>query len=140
MIRWLERYNYISLAIAILIAITIFYFSSTQSGGVASSVSFPLKSVIYHIGIFFLLCLFLMIAMSKGKSTDWMFFAIILSFFYGLTDELHQFFVPGRHTALRDVLYNTVGIVFASLTYYTSLAWRKNKILFSKYPKLQNPS
>ncbi len=127
MIRWLERNNLISLIISIIIAGAIFYFSSSSSGGLASSIGFPLKAVIYHIGIFFLFCFFLMIALSKGKSKDWLFFAIIFSFFYGLTDELHQFFVPGRHATVRDVLLDSVGIIFASISYYVSIVWRNGK-------------
>jgi len=35
--------------------------------------------------------------------------AVILAVAYGITDELHQYFVPGRNMELMDVLSNTLG-------------------------------
>jgi VanZ family protein len=125
MIKWFERHNWIALIISIAIAVFIFYISGLQ-GGPAITFSFPLKAVIYHIGIFFLFCMFLMIALSRGKSKDWLFFAIIFSFFYGITDELHQHFVPGRHVSVGDFLINAVGITFASLIYYIRFVQNKS--------------
>ena len=126
MLNWFERHNSISFFISLIIASFIFYISSKPYDPVPT-IGFPLKATIYHLGVFFLLCLFLMIALSKGKSKDWLFFAIILSFFYGLTDEIHQSFVPGRHTTIRDIFTNSIGILFAAIIYYISLEWRKRK-------------
>lgn len=126
MIKWFEKHNAISWIISIIIAGFIFYISSLQKG-LAISIDFPLKAVIYHIGIFFLFCSFLMIALSKGKSKDWLFFAVIFSAFYAITDELHQHFVPGRSVSVRDFLTDTLGITFASMIYYISLKLRNRK-------------
>jgi|SRR3989344_272598 len=131
MLNWLERHNKISFFIALVIAGFIFYVSLKPYDPVPS-IGFPLKSTIYHLGIFFLFCLFFMISLSKGKSNDWLFFAVLFSFFYGITDELHQLFVPGRHATLRDIFTNTVGIIFAFLIYYISIEWRNNKNTFKK--------
>ncbi len=35
--------------------------------------------------------------------------AVILGCLYGMTDELHQYFVPGRSTSATDWLADTVG-------------------------------
>jgi len=35
----------------------------------------------------------------------------ILSFFYAVSDEFHQSFIPGRNGSFRDVLIDTVGII-----------------------------
>ena len=126
MIKWFEKYSSISLAISIIIAGFIFYISS-QPYDPVPTIGFPLKATIYHLGIFFLFCFFLMIALSKGKDKDWLFFAVIFSFFYGVTDELHQFFVQGRHAAIGDVLTDSVGIIFASIIYYISLELRNGR-------------
>lgn len=43
--------------------------------------------------------------------------ALLLASFYGMTDEFHQYFVPGRSTELLDWVANTVGaswILFAA--------------------------
>ena len=129
--KWFEKHNKTSFFIALIIASFIFYMSS-QPYDPVPTIKLQLKSTIYHIGIFFLLCLFLMMALSKGKNKEWLSFAILLSFFYGVTDELHQLFVPGRHATIRDVLTDSVGIIFAFLIYYITIEWRNNKNTFKK--------
>jgi len=49
---------------------------------------------------------------SKKNSAYW---AILFSIFYGITDEFHQSFVPGRGSTLRDIIFDTIG---ASLAIY----------------------
>lgn len=38
-------------------------------------------------------------------------YSFLISWSYGLFDELHQFYVPGRYPGLIDVILNTLGIV-----------------------------
>jgi len=51
-----------------------------------------------------LLILFIFAALSPAKS-------ILLSYLYSLTDELHQFFIPGRNGRFRDTLIDLLGIL-----------------------------
>jgi VanZ family protein len=37
------------------------------------------------------------------------FYALLLSFFYAVTDEIHQLFIPGRSGEVSDVLLDTMG-------------------------------
>lgn len=37
---------------------------------------------------------------------------------YAITDELHQFFVPGRSAKVLDVLIDTAGVCFGTFVYY----------------------
>ena len=37
--------------------------------------------------------------------------AFVITFCYGVFDELHQLFVPGRYASLTDVVLNTLGAV-----------------------------
>lgn len=39
--------------------------------------------------------------------------AFIITFFYAITDEIHQVFVPTREGRMRDVVIDTIGIVLA---------------------------
>jgi len=43
--------------------------------------------------------------------------AILVGCAYGLSDEIHQAFVPGRDASLMDFLFNAAGIALAALTY-----------------------
>lgn len=35
--------------------------------------------------------------------------AFLIAFLYGITDEMHQYFVPGRHAELLDILSDGLG-------------------------------
>jgi VanZ family protein len=48
----------------------------------------------------------------KLKKT--IFLGIIIGVFYGLTDEIHQFFVPNRHCDLLDLLADSIGILIGT--------------------------
>jgi VanZ family protein len=43
--------------------------------------------------------------------------AIGIGALYGVTDEIHQYFVPGRHMDWRDAAADSLGVVLGSLLY-----------------------
>ena len=61
--------------------------------------------------------------------------SIIATFIYALSDEIHQFFVPGRTCAFRDVLIDTIGGVTSILVLYI-FSKIKNKVLSRMERKL----
>jgi hypothetical protein len=125
-INWFESNFLISFIIAILIAIVIFYLSSIPASGYPGGLGITTK--IYHIGIFFLLSLFLMLAIVKGKTENkqLIYLAIIISIFYGLTDEAHQLFVQGRTSAVTDVLIDSLGVLSAGIIYAIRMNFLRN--------------
>lgn len=46
---------------------------------------------------------------SKVEKKKAMYFAVLTAFLYGLTDEFHQSFTPGRGSKFTDVLIDTTG-------------------------------
>ncbi|MDP4039712.1 MAG: VanZ family protein [Candidatus Pacearchaeota archaeon] len=124
MISFFEKYNWISWVFVFLILSVIFYFSSLQYDPVPK-IGFPLKAVIYHLGIFSLLNGFLMIALSKGEKLDWIFFAFLFSFFYAFFDEFHQTFIPGRSAGFFDIFIDGIGILYSLMFYLIVIEWRK---------------
>jgi len=50
---------------------------------------------------------------------------LMVSFLYGLSDEIHQSFVPGRNAGIIDIIADTVGSVAGGYIY----------LLFSQYVK-----
>jgi polysaccharide biosynthesis protein VpsQ len=77
-----------------------------------------------HLFEFGLLYFLIILAfLSWGELTKRkVFIAIIISFLYGVVDEIHQFFVPFRSSSLVDLLKNTIGII--------AFAWITNWPLF----------
>jgi TRAP-type uncharacterized transport system fused permease subunit len=40
-------------------------------------------------------------------------YSIILAVLYGVSDEFHQSFTPGRESTVRDVIFDTIGAILA---------------------------
>lgn len=76
-----------------------------------------------HLGEYYLLGWLLMRWLLSKRSTFWSTHArpisILIGILYGLADEWHQSFVPGREATLRDVFFDSLGVVAAALTYRT---------------------
>ena len=54
----------------------------------------------------------------KSFKKENIYIALIYVFFYAASDEIHQAFVPNRGPAVRDVMIDTSGGIFAMLVYY----------------------
>lgn len=126
MIRWFERHNKFSLIIAIYISIVIFYFSMLTSFGPQITPKTNILSIIYHVSIFFFLSLFLLISIVKGKNFIFIIPTIAISILYGILDEVHQSFVPGRVSGFSDVLLDVSGIALAAIVYIVYNKVNKN--------------
>jgi len=129
MISWFEKHNKISWIVTIIIAIIIFYLSSLifppgPPGG------FPWKSIAYHFYAFLFLEAFLLISIIRGKNENkkFIFIAIIIALVYGVSDEIHQLFVPGRACSFSDFLIDSAGILFATFIYSLKFLNIKNKV------------
>ena len=106
---WLPVYLYL---------ILIFYFSS-QSIIPASTVlseRFYVRPYLQHILIYTGLALTISRASNYSKSSS-NFLVIFSTTFYGLTDEIHQYFVPGRYSSFKDILINSIGVLIISIGY-----------------------
>src|SRR3989338_4133900 len=124
MISWFERHDNFSWLIAVIIAIGIFYVSSLSfAGGIGGEPD--LKATAYHIGVFLLFSLFLLISVVRGKYGILVLPVILFSIAYGVSDELHQAFTPGRNPSFRDVMLDSLGIGISSVFYMIVLRNRR---------------
>lgn len=98
------------LIITIIIAIFIFYISSLPSPPNPVKANLELIPTLYHIIIFFLFSLFLALSSNK-KSNKTIILILAVSIIYGILDELHQFYVPGRSSSLSDIFLDSSGSV-----------------------------
>ena len=120
MIQEFEKNYKLSWAITILIAGLIFYFSTFSFSRNISELGYVSnwKSIVYHIFIFFSLSLFLLISFVRGRKDYRLFlFSFFVLVAYGILDEIHQFFVPGRFCSLIDLGFDSLGILFAFMIY-----------------------
>lgn len=124
MISWLEKHSKISWMISLALAVFIFYLSSKtfppSTGGKAG-----INAILYHLIIFFLLSFFLSISILKGKNKSFILLAISMAVLYALSDEIHQFLVPGRSCSLFDVFLDSFAILSASILYLTTILYRE---------------
>lgn len=72
-----------------------------------------------HIGLYFVFgfLLFFTFHYSKKKilQKNAVLFAILTGLTYGLLDEIHQYFVPGRTASIMDLLADLIGLTLAQI-------------------------
>jgi VanZ family protein len=75
-----------------------------------------LAHMVLYGGLGFLFARYLHI--SKGFSFGYIsVFTFLFCCAYGITDEIHQYFVPGREAEVGDVIADAVGGLFGSISY-----------------------
>ena len=65
---------------------------------------------VYHIVVYFILATSICFAI-KARTVGANLIVILVAFTYGISDELHQIFVPGRSPAIIDVMSDLVGTI-----------------------------
>jgi len=125
MIAWLEKNYYVSFVITVIIGVVIFYLSS-QTFGTGTGTGGGYLSILYHIFAFFFFALFLLFYAVRGKYKSLLILVVLISVVYGMLDEFHQYFVPGRHFSIFDMMLDSTGILLASVLYFLRIKIRKN--------------
>lgn len=60
-------------------------------------------------------------------SSNYILATIIIASFYGLVDEIHQLFIPGRYCELYDWLANFVGVIAGTFFIYLFLKGKEKR-------------
>lgn len=100
----------------------IFAMSSREQFPETFGVSIFMLSIVAHLFLYGVLATLLLIAFERdGRATRTARLAAIGgAILYGISDEFHQSFVPGRDASLFDVGVNTIGAILA-VTIWTYL-------------------
>jgi VanZ family protein len=108
---------------AVVYAGAIFVFSSIPSDRIPDSFSGADKLV--HLAEYGVLGALLAIALGVGRAPGWARAALALALAagYGVSDEWHQSFVPGRMTSFWDIAADTVGAAAGIL----AMRWRAGR-------------
>ena len=141
----IRRYWRIALPIIIMIIIWIFssingVTSEANSLAVASFFGIPNFVILKlaHVLLFGLLGFTWAVYMKHRyidifPSTGSLVFAVILVLCYGIIDELHQYYVPGREALPIDVLLDTVSGLGGAFLYTAIFSFRyRNRLLKRK--------
>ena len=91
-----------------LYMLLIFYMSSLEAKELPA-VQIDLSPI--HILEFFILSylVFRAISNEKLKTLHIFILTILISTMYGIIDEMHQLFVPGRYFSIFDIIFNFIG-------------------------------
>lgn len=95
-------------------AVLIFYFSSIPLTGpiVSNRGIFLIASDYYkHVLGYGFLTFLLWRAFHNSKFRYSEIFAVVAATIYGISTELHQYFIPGRTFSLFDIFFNFIGCV-----------------------------
>ncbi len=98
---------------------TIFYLSSQSFSN--TPLPFPGFDKIVHITIYAVLgatVLFAQSSETREKTLKSVVWVVAIATLYGLSDEFHQSFVPGRSPDVLDVLADSVGAVLICIIWY----------------------
>lgn len=132
----MKRKKLISWGLMIIWMIFIFYMSN-QTAGQSSSQSNKVLEILLMLGInipsemynmatfiirktahfseYFILYLLVINVMKYYvKEKKLILLSIMIVFLYAISDEVHQYFIPGRSMAMRDVLIDTFGGIVAA--------------------------
>ena len=87
----------------------IFYFSSLSNPLPQGLPTFNYMDLLMHAGEYFILSLLLLRALRHSLAKRPFLLSVVIASLYGVTDEVHQLFVPGRYFAVSDIMANAFG-------------------------------
>jgi VanZ family protein len=103
----------------------IFWLSSQEALPSPPGLSFTIGAIAGHFVAYSILGALLALAfegsMPRGPA---LLAAGLAAFLYGLSDEFHQSFVPGRDASIEDLLVDLLGILSALAVW--SFGWRRS--------------
>lgn len=78
---------------------------------------------ISHMGLYFILGILVSRALNHLGGIR---FALVLTILYALSDEIHQFFVPGRAFQFADLILDAFGGLLGICIYFVFAKWLAN--------------
>jgi VanZ family protein len=96
---------------------------ASSRSNVAGPPGIPYLDKIAHFSVFGLLAT--LVVRSPGFRRRWALAAVVLVSLFGITDEFHQSFTPGRSVEFEDWLADTLGASLAVALYVNWTVYRR---------------
>jgi hypothetical protein len=88
---------------------------------------------------------YLLLGLCAARAIFWKREIVLSPFFlsfgacsiYALSDEIHQFFVPGRAFEVQDLVLDACGILFGLIIYWRIRRWSERRYKSLRYNSLQ---
>ena len=110
----------LGLWLPVFLFLGIIFYASTIPGKDISHF-FSLQAAAYHLFVYLFLAFFLVRALRRTypdrPGIKIVFFVIIFGIIYGIMDEFHQVFTPGRSVSGFDVFIDSLGTIIGSIIY-----------------------
>lgn len=117
---------------ALLYAALIFYVSGLRSIS-PPSIGFTWDDKIYHFGEYAMLSFFVFIALKYYRHEPIRKYihiaAIIIACVFAVSDEIHQYFVPGRDSQIGDFIADSLGAILAQVAIWWYLKRKPQKTI-----------
>jgi len=115
---------------SIVWAIILFSLSNTP-GNELPSLKFGLDKLA-HISVYCIFSYLIIFAFTNSTHKDYfhkIYYSFLIAFLYGVFEEYHQLFVPGRFFSYGDMYANLIGSVAGVLIWHFNIFHHKEKIL-----------
>lgn len=136
---WSQQEGLIIMSKPIKILSALFWMSLIFSLSSIPGKSFPAETtsfieIIAHIFLYGVLSFLIFLALISFKEKDnfsgrLIFIAVALSVIYGISDEYHQGYVPGRFVSFADLMFDFLGSVIGAFLIVYFFNIRPNKLL-----------
>lgn len=115
----------------------LIYMVSAWSQPPLPSIEIPSIDKLFHFIEYLILGYLLRRALTNQANKFWKryaaIFAVIFTLLYGVSDEIHQSFVPEREAELFDLFSDGLGGVVAQIIYFSTSGRKKSNALSSLY-------
>jgi VanZ family protein len=119
-------YRFFAWLLALFYMAGIFYLSHQPT--VPLPERFPHQDKVFHFLAYWILGFLLAHAASRGGTKRRFWFAFSCAALYGVSDEIHQYFVPGRDASVGDWVADAIGAWFGAYLYLKSEGvFRRNR-------------
>ena len=115
--------------VPMIVIMGVIFFLSHQPGDNLYMPPFPWFDKVAHMAVYAVLGVTVLYAFHSRLQSERMVQASLLTLsiclFYGIGDEFHQSFIPGRFASFGDVVADTMGAVAAIVTWFL---WKQRRV------------